>query len=146
MLQYYDVMGLYLSEVLRDGFGDSQPYFHVLIAELTSDDTSAVIPTVDPERPSTTLPHNDRIVGHALYFYTYCREGKCLYLQDLYVREEYRSEWQYSFMCIACSSLITRQLVVPSPESSVGKRLLQALSFPVPPKGLEIRLPCVVLH
>jgi GNAT superfamily N-acetyltransferase len=78
-------------EVLRDGFGDSRPYFHVLIAELTSDNTSAVIPTVDPERPSSTLPHNDRIVGHALYFYTYTREGKCLFLEDLFVRNEYRS-------------------------------------------------------
>ena len=84
-----------LSELLRDGFGDSRPYFHVLIAELTTDDTftCTVVPTVDPERPSTTLPHNDRIVGHALYFYTYSTwEGKCLYLEDLFVREEYRSE------------------------------------------------------
>lgn len=80
-----------LTELLRDGFGD-RPYFHVLLAELTNDSTSAVA-TVDPELPSTSMPHNDRIVGHALYFYTYSTwEGKSLYLEDLFVREEYRSE------------------------------------------------------
>ena len=80
------------TELLRDGFGD-RPYFHVLLAELTNDSTSAAT-SPDPELLSTNLPHNDRIVGHALYFYTYSTwEGKCLYLEDLFVREEYRSKY-----------------------------------------------------
>ena len=70
-----------------------QTILHVLVAELTSDDTATVIPTPDPECRSSSMPHNDRVVGHALYFYTYSTwEGKCLYIEDLCVREEYRSE------------------------------------------------------
>ncbi|CAI8016283.1 Thialysine N-epsilon-acetyltransferase [Geodia barretti] len=79
-------------EMLRDGFGEKQ-YFHVLVAEWTSDDGPVLnsIP-VDPEKPSTSMPHNDRIVGHALYFYTYSTwEGKCLHMEDLCVREQYRN-------------------------------------------------------
>ena len=79
--------------MLRDGFGEKQ-YFHVLVAEWASDDGPKLDSTpVDPEKPSTSMPHNDKIVGHALYFYTYSTwEGRCLYLEDLCVREEYRSE------------------------------------------------------
>ena len=82
------------TELLKHGFGE-RPYFHVLLAELTSEDTTAPEPTaVDPDRLSSRMPHNDRIVGYALYFYSYStREGKCLYLEDLLVREEYRSEY-----------------------------------------------------
>ena len=94
------------AEFLRDGFGD-RPYFHVLLAELTSDNTSAVPATIDPDRPSTSMPHNDRIVGHALYFYTYSTwEGKCLYLDDLFVREEYRSEYTRSHIALAAKNSI----------------------------------------
>ena len=79
--------------MLRDGFGES-PWFHVLVAEWMSDDgpTLNSIP-VDPDKPSTSMPHNDRIVAHALYFYTYSTwGGKYLYLDDLCVRKEYHSE------------------------------------------------------
>ena len=83
------------AEMLRDGFGEKQ-YFHVLVAEWTASVDGPVVssvPAVDPEKPSTSMPHNDNIVGHALYFYTYSTwEGKCLYMEDLCVREEYRSE------------------------------------------------------
>ena len=76
--------------MLRDGFGERQ-YFHVLVAELTSEATTT--PAVDPLKPSTSMPHNDKIVGHALYFYYYCTSnGRCLYVKDLCVCEEYRSE------------------------------------------------------
>ena len=77
--------------MLRDGFGERQ-YFHVLVAELTSE-AATTTPAVDPLKPSTSMPHNDKIVGHALYFYTYSTwNGKCLYIEDLCVCEEYRSK------------------------------------------------------
>ena len=79
--------------MLRDGFGD-KPFFHVLVAEWTADDGPTVDTTVDTTKPSTSMPHNERTVGHALFFYTYsAREGRCLYLDDLCVREECRSEY-----------------------------------------------------
>ena len=89
--------------MLRDGFGD-KPLFHVLVAEWTADDGPTVDTTVDPTKPSTSMPHNERIVGHALFFYTYSTwEGKCLFLEDLCVREEYRSESVPMRQPILCS-------------------------------------------
>ena len=91
-------------ELLRDGFGE-RPYFHVLIAEWASDDGLQINTAVDPAKPSTSMPHDEKIVGHALYFYSYCTlEGKCLYLEDLCVREEFRSE------CV-CVCACVRELV-----------------------------------
>ena len=92
--------------MLRDGFGEKQ-YFHVLVAEWTSDDDPVLnsIP-VDPEKPSTSMPHNDRIVGHALYFYTYSTwEGKCLHMEDLCVREQYRSKYLFRLASIILYNL-----------------------------------------
>ena len=92
--------------MLRDGFGEKQ-YFHVLVAEWTSDDGPVLnsIP-VDPEKPSTSMPHNNRIVGHALYFYTYSTwEGKCLYMEDLCVREQYRSKYLFCLASIMLCNL-----------------------------------------
>ena len=85
----------------------------MFVAELTSEDIStpaAVSCAADPARPSSAMPHDDRILGHALYFYTYSTwTGKCLFLEDLCVREEYRSE---SFllslsMCMAGINILT---------------------------------------
>ena len=81
------------AEMLRDGFGE-RPWFHVLVAELTSDDGPVLksIPA-DPENPSSSMPHNDKIVGYALYFYSYSTlEGRCIFIEDICVREEYRSK------------------------------------------------------
>ena len=53
----------------------------MLVAELTSD------------KPSSSTPHNDRIVGYAVYYYTYSMlQGRSLFLEDLCVKEEYRSK------------------------------------------------------
>lgn len=39
------------------------------------------------------MASNERLVGYALYFYTYSTwEGRALYVEDLFVRMEYRSE------------------------------------------------------
>ena len=82
-------------ELLRDGFGtQGRLYFHVLVAELTSDATTSAVSAVDPERPSTSMPHDDRIVGLALYFYMYPPwSGKSLFLDHVFVRVEYRSKF-----------------------------------------------------
>ena len=72
----------------------------VLIAELTSDMSPVEpidLPSADSAPPSSSMPHNDKIVGHAVYYYTYSTcEGRCLYLEELFVREEYRSKYNDS--------------------------------------------------
>jgi hypothetical protein len=41
---------------------------------------------------SDKMPHNPKIVGIALYYVIYCkRKGKVLHLEDLYVKERFRS-------------------------------------------------------
>lgn len=57
--------------LLRDGFDSDPPYFQDLIAEI-----------------------DGNIVGHALYFYSYSafEGGKFLYLEDLYIKEQYRGK------------------------------------------------------
>lgn len=41
--------------------------------------------------PSEKMEKNDRLVGYALYYYTYSTwNGRALYVEDLFVREENR--------------------------------------------------------
>ena len=78
-------------DILRDGFGES-PHFHVIIAELTTtvDDSTPVI--ID-DHDSHRVQHNLRVIGHAVYYLTFsARTGRSLYLDDIFVREEYRSK------------------------------------------------------
>lgn len=57
------------AQLLRDGFGD-QPRYQCFIAEF-----------------------DKKSVGFALYFFTYSTwEGLCLYLDDIFVREEFRGK------------------------------------------------------
>ena len=92
------------TELLKDGFGE-KPCYHVIVAELT-DEESPVKLAPNPDLPSSKMPHNDKIIGHALYYYAYSSwEGKVLYVEDLFVREEYRSTFHtYVFDC-TCISL-----------------------------------------
>jgi len=44
--------------------------------------------------PSAMMEKDERLVGYALYFFTYSTwEGPAVYLEDLYVRAEYRSRF-----------------------------------------------------
>jgi diamine N-acetyltransferase len=56
--------------IRRDGFGE-HPLFQILVAEI-----------------------DERLVGYAFYFYTYSaiRAARNIYLEDLYVRPEYRAK------------------------------------------------------
>jgi len=55
------------SQMIKDGFGDA-PLFKCILAE-----------------------NKDRVIGFALYYYRYSTwKGKCLYLEDLYVLEDFR--------------------------------------------------------
>lgn len=39
------------------------------------------------------MPRHERLVGHAVYFFNYSTwDGRVLYLEDLFVRKEFRSE------------------------------------------------------
>ena len=57
--------------LVRDGFDSDPPFFFDLIAEI-----------------------NDTVIGHALYFYSYSpvEGGRLLYLEDLYIKEQYRGK------------------------------------------------------
>ena len=42
--------------------------------------------------PSETMEKNERLVGYALYYYTYSTwNGRTIYVEDLFVKEGYRS-------------------------------------------------------
>jgi GNAT superfamily N-acetyltransferase len=58
-----------LDELIKDGFGD-KPLFEVILAEREND-----------------------IIGMAFYFYSYSTwRGKCVYLEDIIVKERYRGQ------------------------------------------------------
>ena len=45
------------------------------------------------------MEKNERLVGYALYYYTYSTwNGRAIYVEDLFVKEEYRSRLIYSFL------------------------------------------------
>ncbi len=47
--------------------------------------------------PSETMEKNERLVGYALYYYTYSTwNGRTIYVEDLFVKEGYRSTY-FSF-------------------------------------------------
>ena len=100
--QFLVYIFLRCSEFLRDGFGE-KPFFHVIVAELTAEEVP-VQSTPNPDLLSSKMPHNEKIVGHALYFHTFSSwEGPVLYVEDLFVREEYRSELLVSNVLILCA-------------------------------------------
>ena len=82
-------------ELLRDGFGSTRPYFHVLLAELP---TAVLAPVKEnqaspaPACKSSSMSHGERVVGQAFFYYGYSVwGGRVLYLEDLFVRKEYRN-------------------------------------------------------
>lgn len=71
------------ADLLRDGFG-AHPKFHVLLAE--------VVP--EPPKPDVPASSPPPVAGFAFYFFNYStwqgRPG--LYLEDLFVRPQYRKQ------------------------------------------------------
>ena len=52
------------------------------------------------ELPSQKMQKNEKFVGYALYFSTYSTwEGRMLYMEDLCIRMEYRSEDKGTIIC-----------------------------------------------
>ncbi|XP_064390999.1 thialysine N-epsilon-acetyltransferase-like isoform X2 [Halichondria panicea] len=48
--------------------------------------------TYPPDLRSSKMVRNERLVGYALYFFNYSTwEGRVLYLEDLFVRQQYRN-------------------------------------------------------
>ncbi len=46
------------------------------------------------ELPSQRMTKNEQLVGYTLYYYAYSTwEGRVLYMEDVFVRKEYRSRW-----------------------------------------------------
>ncbi|MBT3301477.1 MAG: GNAT family N-acetyltransferase [Bacteroidetes bacterium] len=65
-----DEVTITIEELEKDGFGD-QPMYEVILAE--SDE--------------------EEIIGMSFYYYTYSTwKGKCLYLEDIIVKEEFRGK------------------------------------------------------
>lgn len=90
------------AELLRDGFGE-ECYFKVLLVELISPPPLASNPTntspVTPPPRSANMEKDESLIGYALYFFNYSTwEGRILYLEDLYIRTAYRSEFTWTIM------------------------------------------------
>ena len=83
--QHLEASKISVDSLRRDGgFTAEQPvkYFHVIIAE---DDE------VD-DGQSSSITGNKTILGYVLYYYAYqTAEGRVLWLEDIYVRSEYRA-------------------------------------------------------
>ena len=96
-------------DLIRDGFV-KDCLFKVILAELDSDTSQgspvtipdAALPTCAPLPPSASMEKNACIVGYALYYFTFNTwYGKCLFLEDLFVREEHRSKLRREGLSIA---------------------------------------------
>ncbi len=98
---------LYFIELLRDGFGEER-YFKVILAEtsaLPTTNTDDLNPQA--QLPSASMEKDERLVGYALYFFNYSTwQGCVLFLEDLFIRAEYRSKLcihQYVGMLLNCA-------------------------------------------
>lgn len=48
----------------------------------------------EKDRPSLGMPRHERLVGYTLYYFNYSTwSGLGMYMEDLYVRKEFRSEY-----------------------------------------------------
>lgn len=110
---------------MRDAFGEEK-FCYILVAELK--DPPTTIPDGEAQNthkicdlflarllsyftggseanpassglPSETMEKNERLVGYALYYYTYSTwNGRTIYVEDLFVKEEYRSNLPFTLM------------------------------------------------
>lgn len=72
-----DAVKIEEKQLLRDGFDTPTPFFHCFIAECT-------------EPVAAALP---QVAGFALYFFQYSTwEGRVLYLEDIFVKPEFRKK------------------------------------------------------
>ena len=79
-------------ELLRDGFGDDC-YFKVILAELDVDSTLIQESVSDTSLPSASMQKNERLIGYVIYYFNYSTwQGRSFYMEDLFIREPYRSE------------------------------------------------------
>ena len=91
---FIDHYGLvnFILELLRDGFGEDC-YFKVILAELDVDSTPIQEPISDTSLPSASMQKNERLIGYVLYYFNYSTwQGRSFYMEDLFIREPYRSE------------------------------------------------------
>ena len=85
------------ADLIRDGFGE-ECYFKALLVELKSSPSSAVS---SPSPSSSSKERDERIIGYVLYFYTYSTwEGRAMFMEDLFVREQYRSKQEGATGCV----------------------------------------------
>lgn len=66
--------------------------YKVMTSHLPSYFTGSEPNSASSGLPSETMEKNERLVGYALYYYTYSTwNGRAIYVEDLFVKEEYRS-------------------------------------------------------
>lgn len=74
----------------RDGFGPGPARFHAFVVE-EQPEAAAAASVTSTTTSSSSSSSPAKAVGFALYFYVYSTwEGTSLYLEDLFVRPEYR--------------------------------------------------------
>ena len=54
-------------------------------------------PVADPPPLSASMQKDERLIGYALYYFTYSTwQGRVLFLEDLFIRAPYRSKFDIS--------------------------------------------------
>ena len=81
-------INIFAAELLRDGFGEEK-YYRCLVVEQGAEEeqvTKDLVALSPPQKQERDL------IGYACYFYTYSTwEGRTLFIDDIFVRDEFRS-------------------------------------------------------
>jgi len=84
-------MNITADELRRDGFGGS-PIFRCMVVEKKQSETSdaSTVTSGDTSNETNTC---GSLVGYTLFYYKYSTwEGRCIYLEDIYIAPDYRKK------------------------------------------------------
>ena len=87
-------------DLLCDGLGE-EPYFRVLLAELTSPPPPTPLDGPSPLTTPLSQPADvkEGVIGFSFFFSIYSTwVGRAVCLDDLFIRQEYRSEYYQCYL------------------------------------------------
>ncbi|XP_072006191.1 uncharacterized protein [Engystomops pustulosus] len=88
-----DQVKITAEELRRDGFEEPSPLFRCLVVENSEEEEQDTSWCTAPPPSCISCVRGRRLMGYALFFFTYSTwEGRSLYLEDLYIRPQYRGK------------------------------------------------------